>query len=140
MRTAHCRDISATQKNANQIYVQQSTGKSLYLHTDLTVTDFCLTKLHLAVTNERQIAVYKVVDNSQLLDDTKSFAITPMNTFTGESVQLFVYEENILALGHADVKIFSLGGVMLRQLHFNDTEGEQTLSKRYFICVWASRR
>lgn len=122
--------------------MQHSTGKSLYLHTDVAVTDFFLTKLHLAVTNERQIAVYKVVDHSDLLDDgSKSFAITPMNTFTGESVQLFVYEENILALGHADVKIFSLGGVMLRQLHFNDTEGEQTLSNGILcVCVWASRR
>lgn len=128
------------QRNAHQLFIQTAEGKSFYLHTNIAVTDFCLNRHHVVVTNERQLSVYRVTINAisataTNLDESNNrggggvsggasnLSLTAMLTFAGEALQLFIYEENILALGHGDVKIYSFGGVMLRQLHFNDTEG-----------------
>lgn len=122
------------QRNAHQLLIQTAEGKSFYLHTNIAVIDFTLNRHHVVVTNERQLSVYRVTLNATTTNATLdesgtrsvgSFALTAMQTFAGEALQLFIYDENILALAHADVKIYSFGGVMLRQLHFNDTEGKR---------------
>lgn len=142
--TAHARDIWATQRNANQIYLENNSKKSFYLHADLSITDIGLTEQHLMVTNGRAIAVYKITKQDNRLDDptivaainNNTFTLsTPMNTFKTECIEMFVYDENVIVLGQSDVKIYSLGGVVLREIHFNDTEGEFFVFK-LFAGLW----
>lgn len=126
--SAHCREIWATQRNANQVYVQNDTNKSTYLQADanVSITDLCLTKRNMLLTNGRTVVVYKITIEDDLADVkmNKGLSIKLMNTFVAECIQLFIHDENIIVLGQIDVKIFSLGGVVLRELHFNDNEGE----------------
>lgn len=125
--SAHCREIWATQRNANQVYVQCDADKSTYLQADanISITDLCLTKRNMSLTNGRTVVVYKIAIEDDLADVTvnKGLNIKLMNTFVAECMQLFIHDENIIVLGQIDVKIFSLGGVVLRELHFNDNEG-----------------
>lgn len=126
--SAHCREIWATQRNANQVYVQTDTDKSAYLQADanISITDLCLTKRNMLLTNGRTVVVYKITIEDDLADVkmNKGLSIKLMNTFVAECIELFIHDENIIVLGQIDVKIFSLGGVVLRELHFNDNEGE----------------
>lgn len=130
--SAHCREIWATQRNANQVYVQTDTDKSTYLQADanISITDLCLTKRNMLLTNGRIVVVYKITIEDDLADVklNKGLSIKLMNTFVAECIQLFIHDENIIVLGQIDVKIFSLGGVVLRELHFNDNEGEYSNS------------
>lgn len=126
--SAHCREIWATQRNANQVYVQNDADKSTYLQADanLSITDLCLTKRNMLLANGRTIAVYKIIVEDDLADVklNKGLSIKLMSTFVAECIQLFIHDENIIVLGQIDVKIYSLGGVVLRELHFNDNEGK----------------
>lgn len=108
------------------MYVQNGAGKSLYLHAEISITDLSLTKQHLVVTNERQIVVHKITNQEKDLEGSNEnmFSVNAINSFSAESVQLFIHEENIIALGQMNVKIYSIGGVVLRQINFNDTEGK----------------
>lgn len=83
------------------------------------------------LTNERQILVHKITNQEELNENNGNiFNVNAMNSFSAESVQMFIHEENIITIGQMNVKIYSLGGVVLRQLNFNDTEG-----KCVFWCV-----
>lgn len=53
----------------------------------------------------------------------KSLSIKSLNAFTTDCVQLFIYDDHIIVLGQIDVKIYSLGGVTLQEIHFNEIEG-----------------
>ncbi|XP_037026669.1 intraflagellar transport protein 140 homolog [Bradysia coprophila] len=137
--SAHCREIWATQRNANQVYVQNDADKSTYLQADanISITDLCLTKRNMLLTNGRTVVVYKIIVEDDLADVklNKGLSIKLMNTFVAECIQLFIHDENIIVLGQIDVKIYSLGGVVLRELHFNDNEGKPIgadLSTHYF--------
>lgn len=129
--SAHCREIWATQRNASQVYVQNDTNKSTYLQADanISITDLCLTKRNMLLTNGRTVVVYKITIEDDLADVkmNKGLSIKLMHTFVAECIQLFIHDENIIVLGQIDVKIFSLGGVVLRELHFNDNEGKYNL-------------
>ncbi|KAJ6640265.1 Intraflagellar transport protein 140 like [Pseudolycoriella hygida] len=126
--SAHCREIWATQRNANQVYVHNDANKSTYLQADanISITDLCLTKRNMLLTNGRTVVVYKITIDDDLADAkmNKGLSIKLMNTFAAECIRLFIHDENIIVLGQIDVKIFSLGGVVLRELHFNDNEGK----------------
>lgn len=126
------------QRNANQVFVQNDTNKSTYLQADanISITDLCLTQRNMLLTNGRTVHVYKITIEDDLADVkmNKGLSIKLMNTFAAECIQLFIHDENIIVLGQIDVKIFSLGGVVLRELHFNDNEGEYNVLFSVFCC------
>lgn len=53
----------------------------------------------------------------------KSLSIRSLNNFVIECLQLFIYDQTILALGQDDVKILSLGGIILQHLVCSELEG-----------------
>lgn len=122
----HTRDLWATQKTATQLYIEHSSGRSTLLHSDIsTITGICLNERHIIITNNRTIAVYKVTRPDEFQDvKGKSLTIKTTGSFQiAECVELFIWDEFIIILGNNDVKLFSLGGVVLREIEFNEHEG-----------------
>lgn len=125
LRTAHTRHIWATQKSAHQVCVQTAGGKLQYLHSDFAVNNLCVSPQLLVVSNDRQMVVHKIenADNDTATDGS-SFSVTYQKAFGAESVRVFLYDENIIALTQTGVNVISLGGVTLKQIQFSEAEGK----------------
>lgn len=121
---AHSRDLWITQKTANQLTIEHSSNKSMILNSDLSaITDLCLNDRYLVVTNKRSVIVYKIT-----IQDSHSNPITikQMNTFKDiDCISLFIWNETIIMVGQENVKFYSLGGVVLREIFSNDMEGNE---------------
>lgn len=128
LRTAHTRHVWVTQKSAHQICVQTSSGKSQYLHSDFAVSNVCVTSHLLVVSNDRQMVVHKIENVENQIADGPALSVTYQKAFGAESVRVFLYDENIIALTQSCVNVISLGGVVLKQIVFSEAEGK--------ICVY----
>lgn len=121
------------------------------IQTDIAITNLCLNERNIIISNGRCIVVYKLTidslsqnNSNNVKNNHSSESITNSSTATAMSInslylnlniklintfivnectQLFIYEESIVVLGQLDIKIYSLGGVILKELHFNDIEG-----------------
>lgn len=125
--SAHQRDIWLAQKTATQLIVEHSSGRSTVLHGDISaITGVCLSERHLAITNNRSIVIYKIARPDEHKDSkAKLLSITQMHTFSDpDCVQLFIWSETLIVLCRENIKLYSLGGVILQEIFFNDTEGE----------------
>lgn len=130
MLSAHSRDIWLTQKTATQLIVEHSSNRSTILHADIpAITGVCLNERYLIITNNRTIVVYKIARPDEHRDSkAKVLSITQMHTFTEpDCVQLFIWDETVIVLCRENIKFYSLGGVILKEIYFNDTEGESTV-------------
>lgn len=127
MLSAHSRDIWLTQKTATQLIVEHSNNRSTVLHSDIpAITGVCINERYLVITNNRIIVVYKIARTEEYQDSkAKTLPITQIHTFTdSECVQLFIWDETVIVLCRENVKFYSLGGVVLREIFFNDTDGK----------------
>lgn len=116
-------DLSITQKSANKILVEHSNKKSSILLCDIpAVTDMCATKRNIVVSNKRTIIVYKISTDE---GRENMPVIKQINTFQeNDCVELFIWDELIIILTNTNVKFCSFGGVTLREIESNDTEGD----------------
>lgn len=124
--TGHCRDIWLTQKTATQLIVEHSSNRSTILHGDIpAITGVSVNERYLVITNSRIIVIYKIGRPDEQQDTkTKVLPITQVHTFTDpDCVQLFIWDEAIIVLCRENIKFYSFGGVILREIFFNDTEG-----------------
>ncbi|XP_055845818.1 intraflagellar transport protein 140 homolog [Episyrphus balteatus] len=139
--SCHTRDIWAVQRSANQIYVEHSTGKSTLVQAEISITTLALSEQHLALSNGRTIVAYRIgkivleassstdysiVNSSTTLDsgDGDGLTIRLMQTFSCECLALFMHDQSIFCLTSGDVKIFSIGGVILNEIQSSDSEGK----------------
>lgn len=127
MLVAHCRDIWACQITATKILIEHSAQRSTTLHGDISViTGLCLSERHLVITNNRTVVVYKITKPDDYETKTKSLTVKQLHTFHNvDCVQIFIWDEIIIILGSTDVKFYSLGGVVLRDIYFNENEGKK---------------
>lgn len=127
MLSAHSRGIWLTQKTATQLVVEHSSNHSTVLHGDIpAITGVSITERHLVITNNRKIVAYKIARPDEQQDSkAKALSITQMHTFTdSDCVQVFIWDETVIVLCRECIKFYSLGGVILREIFFNDTEGK----------------
>lgn len=131
LMSAHSRHLWASQKNANQIFMENSEENNGNVEMEISITDFCLNDLNLIVTNGRTVIVNKI-----LLDDdikNKTLSIKSLNSFSTECLKILLYEQCIVALGQNDIKILSLGGVTLQELQVSEMEGMFFFSLAFFF-------
>lgn len=125
--TAHSRDIWVTQKTATQLLIEHSSKRSTLLHGDISaITGLCLNDRHLVITNNRAVVIYKIAKTDNIQDaKEKMLIIKQIHTFNDtDCVRLFIWDETVIILGHENIKFYSLGGIVLRDIYFNDNEGE----------------
>lgn len=47
-----------------------------------------------------------------------------MHSFVDSNCQqMFIFEENLIVVGHDKVRIYSFGGIVLKEITFNNNEG-----------------
>lgn len=108
--------------------MEHASGRSALFQSEIsTISGLCVNERHIVITNSKTIAVYKII----LSDDhpsskTKSLQIKAFgdNFHDHDCVELFIWDETIIVLGNTDVRLFSLGGVLIRKLELNDNEGK----------------
>ncbi|XP_052866434.1 intraflagellar transport protein 140 homolog [Anopheles cruzii] len=145
---AHTRTLWVVQRKSNELLVQHCSGKEASLRLESSITHLALNELHLVVTNGRSIGVYRV-QQSPLHDGVGSrfgtaesettgsvggptdgdsgapaLSITFVGSFAVDCVAVYLYERSIVALGAEQVKVYSLSGVILQELVFNEHEGK----------------
>lgn len=77
------------------------------------------------ITNNRTVVVYKITKPDDFESKNRSLAIKQQHTFHNvDCVQIFIWDETIIILGQNDIKFYSLGGVVLREIYFNENEGK----------------
>lgn len=126
--SAHTRDIWLTQKSATQLIVDHSSNRSTVLHADIpAITGVSLNERHLVITNNRSIAVYKIARPDECQEaKAKTLHIKHLHTYSdSDCVQLFIWDETVIVLCRENIKFYSLGGVILRELFFSDAEGTE---------------
>lgn len=129
MIAKHIRNVWAVQLSANQICLQFATDDNLVLSTmvasDLSISDLCISEKNLILTNGRTIVTYKLtkdVPNDQ--DDNKQkYNAKILNSFGSDSLETYIYDQSIIVLTQSNIKILSLSGVLLQEIHFSDAEG-----------------
>lgn len=146
----HTRALWATQKKSNElVLVQQpstshSTGggeaeprRTTVMKSDNSIIHLALSEINLVVTNGRTVAVYRVggggaasSSSSSMVaasgdEDADALSITHAGSFGVDCVAIYLYEQNVVALGAEQVKIYSLSGVVLQEIFFNDNEGKR---------------
>lgn len=134
MLAAHSRNIWLTQKSATQLIVEHSNNRSTVLLGDISaITSVCLNEQYLVITNNRTVVVYKIAHSDEnAANKVMALSITQTHSFTEpDCVQLFIWNEVLMILCRENIKFYSVGGVMLREITFNDTEGMGT---RAFSC------
>lgn len=114
----------ATQKSANEVIIEHANEIMSNVITDIPITELTLSESYLVLTNGRNVNVYKLIIEESTFDVTKkSLSIKSLNNFVIECLQLFIYDQTIIALGQDDVKILSLGGIILQNLSSTEVEG-----------------
>lgn len=133
----HKRDIWATQRSANQVLVENSSQQTSLVTSDISITNLCLSDLNLIVTNGKSIMVFQIQRTSQdsiVADQSlkstsdfkfnENFTVRFSSSFNCENIQVYIYEQNVICIGHSDIKFFSLNGVKLQEVSFTDHEGK----------------
>lgn len=121
LMSAHSRNLWASQKNANQIFMENFEGNIGNVEMEISITDLCLNDSNLIVTNGRTVFVNKI-----LLDDdikNKTLSIKSLNSFSTECLKMLLFDQCLVVLGQNDVKLLSFGGVTLQEFQVSEMEG-----------------
>ncbi|XP_050099800.1 intraflagellar transport protein 140 homolog [Anopheles aquasalis] len=147
---AHTRTLWATQRKSNELLLRHCTGREATLRLENSITHLALNELHLVVTNGRTVGVYRVqqppatttttpapVTPAKPAETGKAFQgadgdhgdpgallISFVGSFAVECVAVYLYEQNIVALGTEQVRVYSLCGVTLQEIVFSEHEGK----------------
>lgn len=142
--------MSAVQKSANQIFIEHmNPSASVILNCDIAITNIALSIKYVIVTNGRKISAYKLTLNNLLSSSststeqqhpqhqttrlyggsTRSAEKTTLNiefmqTFNCECLDLYIHDESIFCLTSRDVKLYSMGGVVLKEITTSENEGK----------------
>lgn len=122
LASAHCRNLWAVQKTTNQCALEHSSGRTKTLESDISVTSLTLSDSLIVLSNGKTITVFKVATEDDL--GGSGLKLKTHQTFTADNLQMFLHEQNLILLTANDVRIVSLGGVLLQEISFKDTEGE----------------
>lgn len=131
----HTRTIWATQRSANQILIESINGHTSLVTSDIVITNLSVNDFNLALTNGKQVSVYKIQRSSQEsmvgvdqstefhLNDTLSARFS--TNFNCDNINMFMYEQNIICVTNENrIVVNSLNGVKLQELIFTDHEGK----------------
>ncbi|XP_058442990.1 intraflagellar transport protein 140 homolog isoform X2 [Malaya genurostris] len=144
--SGHIRNLWVTQKKSNELDVvlystsasaKSGTTQKAVLKSDNSIIHLALSEINLVLTNGRTVAVYRlgsggvpgskssVVSSATVGDeDVDGLSITYVGSFAVDCVAIFLYEQSVVALEADQVKIYSLSGVVLQEIFFNDNEGK----------------
>jgi intraflagellar transport protein 140 len=130
--SCHRSDIWAVQRATNQIFVETGTQQTTIVTCDISVTQFSLTDLHLAVTNGKVVTLYKIQKTSQdSIDDVEAritlhdnLAVRFSSSFHCDNGGVFVYEQHVICIDQKDIKVLSENGVKLQSLSLTEHEGK----------------
>ncbi|XP_062537441.1 intraflagellar transport protein 140 homolog [Armigeres subalbatus] len=150
--SCHTRTLWATQKKSNElVLVQQNLSlsatpvgsdggeagrRTAVMKSDNSIIHLALSEINLVVTNGRTVAVYRVSGGGPTLssaslsratggdEDADALSITYVGSFGVDCVAIYLYEQNVVTLGAEQVKIYSLSGVVLQEIFFNENEGK----------------
>ncbi|XP_055617076.1 intraflagellar transport protein 140 homolog [Toxorhynchites rutilus septentrionalis] len=145
---SHTRTLWATQKKSNELaLVQQNSSsgggeakrRTAVMKSDNSIIHLALNEINLVVTNGSSVSVYRVGSfgvggGSSIVsppatlatgdENTDVLSITQAGSFVVDCVAIYLYEQNVVALGLEQVKIYSLSGVVLQEIAFSDNEGK----------------
>lgn len=139
--TAYSPNIWIRQLSATQLYIEHSSNFSVALRVEISaITGLSLNERNLAVTNQKSVLIYKIPrtdefkagiqqnggtngnSNSARGNVSISF-VQSFNVF--DCMNIFIYDETIIVVGYQNVRIYSFGGIVLKEINFNDNEGMQ---------------
>lgn len=127
--------------SATQLYIEHSSNFSVTLRVEISaITGLSLNERNLAVTNQKSIVIYKIPrgddfkagiqqngassNNNDNSNSARNVAITLVQTFNVfDCMNIFIYDETIIVIGYQNVRIYSFGGIVLKEINFNDNEG-----------------
>ncbi|EAT45838.1 AAEL002943-PA [Aedes aegypti] len=134
--SCHTRTLWATQKKSNELVLVQQNAPPV-MKSDNSIIHLALSEINLVVTNGRTVAVYRVGGGGPSLtsssrattttggdEDADALSITHAGSFGVDCVAIYLYEQQVVALGAEQVKIYSLSGVVLQEIFFNENEGK----------------
>lgn len=142
------------QKSANQLYIDHTSNFSTTFQSEISaITGMCLSERNLAITNQKNIAIYKIPRPDEFQDrrSNRSLSIKLVHSFVdSDCQQMFIYEENLIVVGHEKVRIFSFGGIVLKEITFNNNEGKwifpystqimrRSKEKNFSICLFSRK-
>lgn len=128
--TAYSPNIWIRQKSATQLYVEHSSNFSTILRSDIpAITGLCLNERNLAITNHKIIAIYKIPRADEFKDKTnQNVSIKHVQSFNvTDCMQIYIYDEMLIVVGYQNARIYSFGGIVLKEINFNDNEGKTVI-------------
>lgn len=130
MLSTHIRDIWATQRTATEVFVEHSTGRSTLIQSDgAAISGICINDRHFILASNKKISVYKITRSEEYPNaKTKSLQVkaTGISFQDNDCVEIFIWDETIIVLGNAEIRLYSLGGVILRKIELSEHEGNET--------------
>lgn len=91
------------------------------------MTGLCLNDRNVAITNQKSIAIYRVPRTDEFKDkqNSQNAAIKHMQTFNvTDCMHIFIHDEILIVVGYQNVRTYSFGGIVLKEINFNDNEGK----------------
>lgn len=84
-----------------------------------------------AITNQKSVAIYRIPRPDEFKDkQNKNVAIKHIQTFNvTDCMKIFIYDEILIVVGYQNARIYSFGGIVLKEIYFNDNEGECDLNR-----------
>lgn len=138
--TAYSPSIWIRQMSATQLYIEHSSNFSMTLRVEISaITGLSLNERNIAVTNQKSLAIYKIprADEIKSLQNGSSnntnstssnVGINLVQTFNVfDCMNIFIYDETVIVIGYENVRIYSFGGIVLKEINFNDNEGLYTI-------------
>lgn len=133
----HTRDMWAVQRATNQIFIETSTQQTSIVNCDISVTQVCLSDMHLVITNGKMVMIYKIqkTSNDSIIDTEQessagritlhdNLVVRFTSSFHCDSSQIFIYEQHIICINQKEIKVLSENGVKLQQISIADHEGK----------------
>lgn len=105
----------------------------MILRSDISgITGLWLNERNLAITNQKAIAIYKIPRADEFKEkQNKNVSIKHIQTFNViDCMQIFIYDEILIVVGYQNARIYSFGGIVLKEINFNDNEGNNLV--RFF--------
>lgn len=138
--TAYSPSLWIRQLSATQLYIEHSSNFSMTLRVEISaITGLSLNERNIAVTNQKAVAIYKIPRADEFKSQPKSAAsntnintngtsgnvgINLVQTFNVfDCMNIFIYDETVIVIGYENVRIYSFGGIVLKEINFNDNEG-----------------
>lgn len=123
------------------MYIEHSSNFSTTLRADISaITGLCLNERNLAITNQKSIAIYKIPRTDEFKGQQNpngnasgegggGASIKHIQTFNVlDCMQIFIYDETVIVVGYQNVRSYSFGGIALKEINFNDNEGNCFIS------------